>query len=388
MIISSLSSGLLRGALRDELDALAGALVEALDVGFERLELGTDRVEAAVSKLVRPIAESAQTMVEDVRYLAAEGGARGGDERTPPKLTTVARELFEVLRGRSWVEQYDALDNGESAVSETERGAREQLVVGGVALGAMAGAMALPPLSLPLLAVVVGGVAYQVRYTYQRAWAHLREERSLNLDVLNSITITVAAASGSLAALSLASGLSSAKKWVTARTEGQARRSITASFSQHAQKARVKVGAVELEVDVDAIERGATVVVSPGEVIPVDGEVRHGAASLDERMLTGESALAEKGVGDQVLAGTVVLRGHLELRADRCGEETVVAQIARMLADTGDFKRELKSRASAANERLLLSYAALGAFAGALWGIDSGLAALWSMPTYNMITLA
>ena len=80
MIISSLSSGLLRGALRDELDALAGALVEALDVGFERLELGTDRVEAAVSKLVRPIAESAQTMVEDVRYLAAEGGARGGDE--------------------------------------------------------------------------------------------------------------------------------------------------------------------------------------------------------------------------------------------------------------------------------------------------------------------
>ncbi|MCB9744983.1 MAG: heavy metal translocating P-type ATPase [Alphaproteobacteria bacterium] len=376
-----------RGAtLGDTLFGWISAGLDAVDVGLEALdkgvELGAATIGAATRAVVLPLTEAAAEMLQDLSELADGSPSAEGEVAT----SSVAAEVVEVVRGESWVQQYEGLDSGEAAISEEELAARGQMAVGAATAGAAA-LWALTP-AAPLALLTGAGVVYQVRYTYQRAWERLRAQPGANLDVLNSATITIAMLSGSLGAMALACALSSFKKWVTTRTEGKARRSITAAFSQQPREAWLRTEAGELRVPVEQLTPGDVVVVSPGEVVPVDGEVLSGMTSVDERMLTGESKLAEKGPGELLLAGTLLLRGRVELSVLRSGEETVVAQIAATLADTSGYKKVLRSRAEEANDRLLLPYIAMGALAWPLWGTSTALAVLWSMPTYNMITLA
>ena len=72
--------------------------------------------------------------------------------------------------------------------------------------------------------------------------------------------------------------------------------------------------------------------VRPGDKIAVDGELIDGGSSVDESMLTGESLPVEKSAGDRVIGGTVNQTGAFRMRAERVGDETVLAQIIAMVA--------------------------------------------------------
>ncbi|KYH36989.1 MAG: Heavy-metal transporting P-type ATPase [Candidatus Bathyarchaeota archaeon B23] len=78
---------------------------------------------------------------------------------------------------------------------------------------------------------------------------------------------------------------------------------------------------------------GELLVVRPGERIPVDAVVVDGLSSVDESLLTGESMPVEKGVGDEVYAGTINGAGLLRIRATRVGGETILAQIVRLVEE-------------------------------------------------------
>ena len=69
--------------------------------------------------------------------------------------------------------------------------------------------------------------------------------------------------------------------------------------------------------------------------------------------MTGEATPADKGVGDGVLAQTVVLSGTIRVRVERTGAATAAAQIARVLSDTVDFKTGRQLRAERVSERLV-----------------------------------
>jgi Cu2+-exporting ATPase len=84
-------------------------------------------------------------------------------------------------------------------------------------------------------------------------------------------------------------------------------------------------------VPVEDLQVGDRVVVYPGESIPVDGKVSSGRATVDQKMLTGESMPVAKGDGDEVFAGTVITEGKLYLTAERVGAETVASQIVQFL---------------------------------------------------------
>ncbi|MEM3004756.1 MAG: copper-translocating P-type ATPase, partial [Candidatus Bathyarchaeia archaeon] len=89
----------------------------------------------------------------------------------------------------------------------------------------------------------------------------------------------------------------------------------------------------ETEIPIEKVESGDTVVVRPGERIPVDGEVVEGYSYIDEKMVTGESIPAEKTVGDRVIAATINKSGLIKLRAMKVGKDTMLSQIIRLVEE-------------------------------------------------------
>ena len=87
---------------------------------------------------------------------------------------------------------------------------------------------------------------------------------------------------------------------------------------------------------------GDTVVVRPGEKIPVDGQVRTAPSAVDESMITGESMPVEKQVGDEVIGGTLNKTGSFQFEATKVGKDTALANIIRMVKDAQGSKAPIQ----------------------------------------------
>jgi Cu+-exporting ATPase len=97
--------------------------------------------------------------------------------------------------------------------------------------------------------------------------------------------------------------------------------------------ARVVRHGAEVDLRIEAVQRGDVVLVRPGERIPVDGEVLEGSSAIDESLLTGESMPVEKGPGAKVIGGTLNGTGSFRYRATALGGDSVLARIVRLLRD-------------------------------------------------------
>jgi len=95
---------------------------------------------------------------------------------------------------------------------------------------------------------------------------------------------------------------------------------------------------LETEVPIYEVEVGDTVIIRPGERIPVDGEITEGSSAVDESMVTGESLPVDKTPGDFVTGGTVNTFGILKVRASRVGKDSALAQIIRIVQEAQGSK--------------------------------------------------
>ncbi|MCG5237221.1 ATPase [Xanthobacter oligotrophicus] len=86
--------------------------------------------------------------------------------------------------------------------------------------------------------------------------------------------------------------------------------------------------------DISAVQPGDLIIVGEGEIVPVDGTVAEGHATVDETVLTGRPSLADAVQGTRVLAATEILSGEIRIRAERVGAGTVSATIAAGLPTT------------------------------------------------------
>jgi P-type Cu2+ transporter len=94
----------------------------------------------------------------------------------------------------------------------------------------------------------------------------------------------------------------------------------------------------EQDLPIQAVHSGYTIVVKPGEKIPVDGVVSRGSSFVDESMISGEPVPVEKNEGKKVFAGTVNQKGSFQFKAEKVGADTLLAQIIKMVQEAQGSK--------------------------------------------------
>ena len=121
--------------------------------------------------------------------------------------------------------------------------------------------------------------------------------------------------------------------YVEGFTAERARRAVKDLAALAPQKARILRAGQEVEVPVAEVRLGETVIVRPGEMIPVDGEVTKGHATIDQAAITGESIPVEAGPGSKVYAATFAQLGSLHVRAAGIGEDTTFGRVIRLVEE-------------------------------------------------------
>ncbi len=114
-------------------------------------------------------------------------------------------------------------------------------------------------------------------------------------------------------------------------SEFRARRSIKSLVEIAPDTARVKVGDAEEIKNVDEVDIGETVIVKPGDKVPLDGEIISGSSSINQASITGESVPVLKGVGDEVFSGTVNEDGYLEIKVTTAAKDSMISKIVTLV---------------------------------------------------------
>ena len=126
------------------------------------------------------------------------------------------------------------------------------------------------------------------------------------------------------------------------KAKGRTSQAIRKLIGLQAKTARVVRGDKELDLPVEEVLVDDTVVVRPGEKIPVDGKVESGGSAVDESMITGESIPVEKRAGDEVIGGTLNKTGSFRFAATKVGKDTALASIIRMVKDAQGSKAPIQ----------------------------------------------
>ena len=127
-------------------------------------------------------------------------------------------------------------------------------------------------------------------------------------------------------------------KMLEARSKGKTTDALKSLMKLAPQTATLLREGAEVTVPIAQVKKGDLFVVRPGENIPVDGLVLEGSSAVNESALTGESIPVDKAAGDKVSAATTNQSGFLKCEATRVGEDTMLAQIIRMVSDAAATK--------------------------------------------------
>ena len=127
-------------------------------------------------------------------------------------------------------------------------------------------------------------------------------------------------------------------KTLEARAKGKTSDAITKLMNLAPKTATVERDGQELQVPVEDVQLGETLIVKAGESVPVDGIVIEGFSSVDESALTGESIPVEKHIGDKVIGATTSKSGYFKMQATKVGDDTTLAQIVRLVDEATSSK--------------------------------------------------
>ncbi|HSN75772.1 MAG TPA: heavy metal translocating P-type ATPase, partial [Anaerolineae bacterium] len=203
--------------------------------------------------------------------------------------------------------------------------------------------------------IVIGGV-----FIFRKAWSSLRYNRELDINVLMTLAVAGAVLIGEWAEGAVVVFLFSLGEALEGYTMDQARNAIRSLMTLAPVEATVlrpcldcaghlgqplPGGGVydsgpcpwcephELAVPVEELAIGETVLVRPGERIPMDGVVLAGSSAVNQAPITGESLPVDKGLGDEVFAGAINGRGALEVRVTRLAADNTLSRLIHMVEE-------------------------------------------------------
>jgi P-type Cu+ transporter len=274
-----------------------------------------------------------------------------------------------------------------------ERGLRLRAVAaiaGGVVtmlLAMMAVPLSAFALQLIMLAITLAGMFWAGGAIYQRAWQAARH-RATNMNTLVALG-TGAAFVYSVAAtffpgffvrhglqpdvyydsVLLILGFLLLGNWLDARAKRRTLDALHAFAKLQPQTARVLRDGVEVEAAIASLLPGETVLVRPGERIPVDGVILSGTSSVDESLITGESVPVTRGVGDRIIGGSLNYEGALEYRATSIGAESVLGQMLRLMEEAQSSKAPMQQLADKVSGIFVPVVLALAVLTFAIWAL-------------------
>lgn len=126
--------------------------------------------------------------------------------------------------------------------------------------------------------------------------------------------------------------------WMEMKSRRGTSDALRALFDLVPPKANVLREGKEITVPVAEVVTGNTVVIRPGDKIPVDGEVTEGETAIDEALVTGESIPSPKKPGDQVIGGSINQSGSIKFKATKVGSDTALAQIIKLVETAQNSK--------------------------------------------------
>uniref|UniRef100_Q3AS03 P-type Cu(+) transporter n=1 Tax=Chlorobium chlorochromatii (strain CaD3) TaxID=340177 RepID=Q3AS03_CHLCH len=156
-------------------------------------------------------------------------------------------------------------------------------------------------------------------------------------------------------------------KYLEARSKMKTGEALEALITLQAKSALVERDGITVEIPIGQVRRGDTIMVRPGEKIPVDGIITDGTSAVDEAMVTGESLPVDKKAGDGVIGGTMNKQGSLTFIAAKVGSDTMLARIIRMVEDAQSSKAPIQQLADKAAAIFVPTVLILAALTCILW---------------------
>ncbi len=275
-----------------------------------------------------------------------------------PRLTAVdgryqrfVQAKIDPLLGNTQRSQLQEMLNGDALALRPE----EQMANRRFGLGLSALSLALlSNFFAPLLpaAIAIGLLASSAKYPHAyRQWKETGKLGAVHLICVYSLYLWLGgyASAGALGAVLY--GLMLKAKAVS---ENQSRNNLVNLFQLQPDKVWVRIEGLEIEIPFEQLQVGDTLVVHAGQIVPVDGTIIAGEATVDQQMLTGEAQPVEKSLGDPVLASTLVISGRVDIAVEKTSAETTAGQIAAILNRAAQNSKPTSVSAVAAADRLAL----------------------------------
>lgn len=290
-------------------------------------------------------------------------------ERDQPPRTLMDRLVSQ--NSRPLVDYAKAREKPES--QDAVRKHNRDITLSLTAAGFAAGGWLFPILNTISVALLF---PYIVMY-YRAACRDIVQERRPTLYLIDSVTLTGAMIGRFYFIGAFGCVLASISRKLLAKTEDNSRKKLIHIFGEQPNTVWRLIDGIEIETPMTSLQKNDIVVVAAGQAVPVDGMIVSGAASIDQHRLTGEAQPAEKGMGESVLASTVVLSGQIHIQVEETGANTQVARIGTILNQTADFKLDMQLRGEALANQSVIPTLAIGGFALPILGLSSALATLY-----------
>jgi cation transport ATPase len=230
------------------------------------------------------------------------------------------------------------------------------------------------PLALPTLSLLMAFSAnpvvmalnmplmfYNAIPIAKRAWKVWANESRLNIDVLDTLAITSSVLQGNPMAGCIVTWLIKLGDWIRDLTAAGQKRAISELLEFQTKTAWVLRDDQVVQVPAAELAVGDLVVVYPGEMIPVDGEIIEGQATIDQKTITGEGLPVNRGKGEAAFAATVIREGQITVRALRVGSATTAGQIVHLVESAPIGDTRMQNHAERFADRLVAPTLALAA---------------------------
>jgi Cd2+/Zn2+-exporting ATPase len=228
---------------------------------------------------------------------------------------------------RAWLEHEEPVPGNE----RSQRSRQALVWTAGITLAVGLALELLGPAAGPAAILLFAlSLAASVSVTLRKAWSAMRVG-ALDINVLMIVAAAGAVLLGQWSEAATVVFLFALAQALEARTLDRARSAIRALMDLTPTDALVRDQAGERRVDVEQIAPGATIIVRPGEKIPLDGQVVAGQSAVNQAPVTGESLPVDKLPGDEVFAGTINGRGAIDVRVTRFRRDTTLARIIHLV---------------------------------------------------------